>query len=572
MKILLKYLKRYRLPFGFAIFCLSAETFGDLLQPTIMARIVDRGIANKDMDYVTRLGLLMIAVTAIGAVMAFVRSTIATTLSQNVGASVRYELYEKIHQLSFQDLDDFQTGSLITRMTNDVTNIQNFVMGIMRIFVKAPLVAVGGVIMAVILSPKMSLILLTLIPFVVFLLVRSMKKGYPNFEKAQKALDKVNGRMREYLSGVRVVKAFNRFDDEVKRFEEVNQQLADTSMKSMQIMAIYMPLISLVVNLGIIAVLWIGGYGVRIGEFQLGKIIALVNYMTQILHALVMISNIFMMLVRTKTSAERVEEVLHHGISMEDAKEPMEQIGGSIEFQKVSFRYDGDESELALENISFRLEEGQTLGIIGSTGSGKSSLVNLISRFYDVSEGNILIGGIPIQRIPFQQLRDVVAFVPQKAVLFSGTIRENLQWGKADAKEEELRAACEIADAHEFIRSFPKSFDTLLGQGGVNVSGGQKQRISIARALLKEPKILILDDSTSAVDMTTDRKIRQGLKEKAKKMTVILVAQRISSLLDADRILVLEEGKMSGIGSHEDLLRTNEIYRSIYESQLGIKE
>ncbi|MBN2222674.1 MAG: ABC transporter ATP-binding protein, partial [Vallitaleaceae bacterium] len=377
-----------------------------------------------------------------------------------------------------------------------------------------------------------------------FLLVRSMKKGYPNFEKAQKALDKVNGRMREYLSGVRVVKAFNRFDDEVKRFEEVNQQLADTSMKSMQIMAIYMPLISLVVNLGIIAVLWIGGYGVRIGEFQLGKIIALVNYMTQILHALVMISNIFMMLVRTKTSAERVEEVLHHGISMEDAKEPMEQIGGSIEFQKVSFRYDGDESELALENISFRLEEGQTLGIIGSTGSGKSSLVNLISRFYDVSEGNILIGGIPIQRIPFQQLRDVVAFVPQKAVLFSGTIRENLQWGKADAKEEELRAACEIADAHEFIRSFPKSFDTLLGQGGVNVSGGQKQRISIARALLKEPKILILDDSTSAVDMTTDRKIRQGLKEKAKKMTVILVAQRISSLLDADRILVLEEGKM----------------------------
>ena len=572
MKILLKYLKRYRLPFGFAIFCLSAETFGDLLQPTIIARIVDRGIANKDMDYVTRMGLLMIAVTALGAVMAFIRSTIATTLSQNVGASVRYELYEKIHQMSFQDLDDFRTGSLITRMTNDVTNIQNFVMGIMRIFVKAPLVAIGGVIMAVILSPKMSLILFALIPFVVCLLIRSMKKGYPNFEKAQKALDKVNGRMREYLSGVRVVKAFNRFDDEVKRFEEVNRQLADTSMKSMQIMAIYMPLISLVVNLGIIAVLWIGGYGVRIGEFQLGKIIALVNYMTQILHALVMISNIFMMLVRTKTSAERVEEVLHHGISMEDAKEPLEQIGGSIEFQKVSFRYDGDESELALDNISFRLEAGQTLGIIGSTGSGKSSLVNLISRFYDVSEGSILIGGIPIQKIPFQQLRDVVAFVPQKAVLFSGTIRENLQWGKADAKEEELREACEIADAHEFIRSFPKSFDTLIGQGGVNVSGGQKQRISIARALLKEPKILILDDSTSAVDMTTDRKIRQGLKEKAKNMTVILVAQRISSLLDADRILVLEEGKMSGIGSHEDLLKTNEIYRSIYESQLGIKE
>ena len=572
MKILLKYLKRYRLPFGFAIFCLSAETFGDLLQPTIIARIVDRGIANKDLDYVTRMGLLMIAVTALGAVMAFIRSTIATTLSQNVGASVRYELYEKIHQMSFQDLDDFRTGSLITRMTNDVTNIQNFVMGIMRIFVKAPLVAIGGVIMAVILSPKMSLILFALIPFVVCLLIRSMKKGYPNFEKAQKALDKVNGRMREYLSGVRVVKAFNRFDDEVKRFEEVNRQLADTSMKSMQIMAIYMPLISLVVNLGIIAVLWIGGYGVRIGEFQLGKIIALVNYMTQILHALVMISNIFMMLVRTKTSAERVEEVLHHGISMEDAKEPLEQIGGSIEFQKVSFRYDGDESELALDNISFRLEAGQTLGIIGSTGSGKSSLVNLISRFYDVSEGSILIGGIPIQKIPFQQLRDVVAFVPQKAVLFSGTIRENLQWGKADAKEEELREACEIADAHEFIRSFPKSFDTLIGQGGVNVSGGQKQRISIARALLKEPKILILDDSTSAVDMTTDRKIRQGLKEKAKNMTVILVAQRISSLLDADRILVLEEGKMSGIGSHEDLLKTNEIYRSIYESQLGIKE
>lgn len=572
MKILLKYLRKYWLPFSIAIFCLSAETLGDLLQPTIMAQIVDQGIATKDMDYVTKMGIIMMAVTAIGAVMAFIRSTIATTLSQNVGASIRYELYEKIHRLSFQDLDDFQTGSLITRMTNDVNNIQNFVMGIMRIFVKAPLVAIGGVIMAILLSPKMSLILITLIPFVAFLLIRSMKKGYPNFEKAQEALDKVNGRMREYLSGVRVVKAFNRFEYEVKRFEEVNNQLADTSMKSMQIMAIYMPLISLVVNLGIIAVLWIGGFSVRVGSFQLGKIIALVNYMTQILHALVMISNIFMMLVRTKTSAQRVEDVLVHGISMQDEADEVKTVDGSITFQNVSFRYDGEESELALEKIDFHLRAGQTLGIIGSTGSGKTTLVNLIARFYDATEGSIRIGGVLIREIPFEQLRKIIAYVPQKAVLFSGSIRDNLHWGKNDARQEELQAVCEVADAHGFISSFPKGYDTLLGQGGVNLSGGQKQRISIARALLKEPKILILDDSTSAVDMTTDRRIRHGLKERAKHMSVILVAQRISSIIDSDLILVLEEGRISGSGTHEELLKKNEIYRTIYESQLGVKE
>ncbi|NLK22214.1 MAG: ABC transporter ATP-binding protein [Epulopiscium sp.] len=571
MKILLKYLKQYYIPFLAAIICLSLETFIDLLQPTFMSRIVDIGVAAKDLDYIMKTGFIMLGITGAGAIMAIARSILATTISQKVGASLRLWLFTKVQSLSLKDIDNFDTGSLITRLTNDVTQVQNFVMGIMRIFVKAPLLFIGSIIMTFVLSPKMAFIIVILIPIISFLMYLNLKKAYPFFARVQRALDKVNIKMREYLQGVRVVKAYNQFDYEKESFDEVNLRLQETSKQSMELVAIFLPLITLVVNLGIVFILWLGGMEINKGNLQVGKIIAIVNYMIQILTSLIMISNIITTLVRTMTSLERIEDVLdtEDTITYDNQKDNWKIEKGRIDFINVHASYSKNTESNVLNDISFTCMPGETLGIIGSTGSGKTTLVHLIMGYYDYIKGSIKIDGQDISHINPKLIRNQVAIVSQKALLFSGTIKENILWGKKDASMDEIKNAAKIAQAHDFIDSFKGGYDTYLGQGGVNLSGGQKQRISIARAIIKRPKILILDDSTSAVDVTTEAKIRKGIGDFSKDMTTIIIAQRIQSIMGADQILVLENGEVVGKGNHEELIESCKVYQDIYDSQIG---
>lgn len=569
-KYLKKYLIKYRKPFFLALSVLILETLGDLIQPIIMSKIVDTGIKNGDINYVLKLGGLMLLLTFVGLLFASTRNIISTKASQGFGADLREDLYIKIQRFSLDNVNEFQDASLITRLTNDVNHMQNFSHGMMRVFVKAPVMGIGAIIMSFILNPKMGFILLALVPIVGIITYFNFKLSYPLFKKMQKALDKVNGIMGEYLAGIRVVKAFNRFDYEEERFEKVNENLKNTTLKGMRTIAIFGPLISLCVNMGVVLVLWFGGYSVNMGNMEAGKIMALINYLTQLLFALVMMSRILNMFIRAKASAERVGEVFAAENTIVEMDKPISnvEIKEKIEFENVYFQYKGH-CQPILEDINFSLEKGETLGIIGSTGSGKSTLINLIPRFYDPIKGSIKIDGIDIKDMKIEELRDKIAMVPQKTLLFTGTIKDNIKWGNELATDEEIIEAAKIAEAHSFITSFKEGYNTYLGQGGVNLSGGQKQRISIARALIKKPSILILDDSTSAVDMITERKIREGLKRYSKDTTVILIAQRITSIMDADRILVMDKGRIVNKGNHNELMNTSEIYQDIYYSQIG---
>ncbi|MEH7113602.1 ABC transporter ATP-binding protein [Neobacillus niacini] len=571
MGFLSKYIKKYWKFFSLAVLFLTFEALSDLMMPTIMAKIIDIGVAGRDLDYVLKMGGVMLLITIFGAVSASIRSVLASIVSQSFGAELRSDLYKKIQTLSFENIDRFERASLITRLTNDVTQVQVFANGLMRIFVKSPLLAIGGLIMATRLNLHLSVVLAVVVPIVALFIVINLRLGFPLFSKVQKALDRLNGVMREYLSGVRVVKAFNRFDVEVNKFEKTNEEFKKQSISATRLMAVFSPAIMLAVNLGIVAVLWIGGYGVTNGNVQVGHIIAFINYMTQILFSLMMISMVFNMFVRAKTSAVRMGEVF----ALEDdltwksdlSEAPVEK--GRIEFNHVSFAYEGTSGEPVLKNITLTCLPGETVGIIGSTGSGKSTLVGLIPRFYDVSAGNIKVDGEDIHLVDPKRLREKIAFVPQKTILFTGTVEENIKWGKEDASMEEVEQAAKIAGAHDFITASPEGYQTRIGQGGVNFSGGQKQRLSIARALIKNPEILILDDSTSAVDVTTEARIKAGLKKYARSLTCLLIAQRITSIMDADKIVVMDHGEIVGIGKHEDLLRDCKVYQEIYQSQVG---
>jgi ATP-binding cassette subfamily B protein len=553
-----------------AVAFLTVEAFCDLLQPTIMARIVDIGVAGRKIDYVLQMGEAMLVVTCIGAVSAVSRNIISSNVSQRFGAELRSDIYKKVHSFSFDNIDHFKAASLVTRLTNDITQVQNFAHGLMRIFVKAPLLCIGSLIMAVLLNPSMAVVLLVIIPVVGILISISMKIGFPYFLRVQNAMDKMNGVMREYLAGVRVVKAFNRFDYERARFDESNTELSAASTKAMRIMSFFNPAITLSVNLGILAILWLGGIKVDNGSIRVGQVIAFINYMTQILFSIIMISHVFNMFVMARASAERIGEVMAQESTMPEAENPVNisEAEGSIEYDHVFFAY-AQGAESVLKDISFKCMQGESIGIIGSTGAGKSSLVNLIPRFYDVSSGSVKVGGTDVRNMDQRKLRDMVAVVPQKNMLFTGTIIDNLRWGREDAGLEEIRQAAASAQADEFISSFPEGYDTVLGQGGVNLSGGQKQRISIARALIKTPKILILDDCTSAVDVATEAKIRAAVKKESKDMTTIIIAQRITSVMGADRIMVLDNGGMAGMGTHKELLEGCDVYKEIFRSQIG---
>ena len=571
MRFFYKYMRKYGLMFCAAVFFLLLETAVDLLLPALLARIIDEGVAELRMDIVLRFGAFMLLITGLGALAAALRNIISSRVAHSFGAELRSDLYRKIQSLTIASLDRFERASLITRLTNDVTQVQHFVNGMMRIFAKAPLLALGSLIMAVRLDPGLAMVLAVTVPVVGILTVLNVRLGFPRFMQVQKALDEVNRAMREYLAGVRSVKAFNRFDYEMEKFDAANTGYRSRSVRAMRLMALFNPATMLTVNLGIVAVLWAGAVWVDAGRLQVGVVVAFINYMMQILFSLMMISMVFIMFVRARASAVRIAEVLAEsgGMAFEEGAEDEWRGGGDVRFDNVGFSYGGRTGPAVLKDVSFSCRQGETVGIIGSTGSGKSTLVSLIPRLYDATEGKVEVGGMDVRRLSPAKLREKIAVVPQKSMLFSGTILENILFGNPEASFELVEWAAKIAQAHDFISALPEGYESRLGQRGVNLSGGQKQRIAIARALVRKPQILILDDCASALDAVTESRIKEGLRKSGMGITCFIIAQRIASVMDADKIIVLDKGKIAGIGSHEELLRECGVYWEIYESQMG---
>lgn len=569
MKLMIHYIKKHMGMFLIAVLFLSIETFADLLQPTFMSYIVDRGVKGQEPGLILRYGLIMLGITALGALGAVVRNTYASRTSQLIGKEIRLAIYEKVQTLSHENIDRLQPASIITRITNDVSQMQNFINGIMRIMLKAPVTCVGAVALIIFQMPSLLPLMLVILVCAGLLIYGNMKMGYPRFDRMQRKLDGLNRTSREFLGAIRVVKAFRAEEQEREKFEEASMQLAQAGISSMRVMAVFGPLINLTVNAGIVVLLWLSG---RELTGEIGRLMACVNYMTQVLFALGMVSNILNSAVRAVASSARVQEILDEVPAQKEAEPERgaEEIpaSGGIQFRQVSFSYAGS-ARPALQEADFSVRPGEVVGIIGPTGSGKSTLVNLVPRFYDATSGQVLVGGRDVTQIPTARLRERIAVVPQKALLFTGTIQDNLRWGSKDASLEEIRRAARIACADEFVSKLPEGYDTLLGQGGVNLSGGQKQRLSIARALLKKPRILILDDCTSALDATTEARVLAGILGDVRKTTVLLVSQRISTVMRTDHILCMEDGKICGFGSHEELLETCEPYRAIYRSQIG---
>ena len=549
---------------------LLVEVLVDLSLPTLMASIVNIGIRNSDTPYILRTGGIMLGLALFGSLMGLGRNWLSTKVSQDLGTLIRADLFRKAQRLSMSAILKFGPSSMITRLTNDVMQVQNMSFMITRIFIRAPLLLLGSVIMAFILNPGLAMILVGVIPVLGFLIWLRIQRGLPLFKKVQAAIDRVNGVMREYLGGVRVVKVFNRHRYEQDKFDAANQNLTGLGVKAARSMATIQPLMLVLMNGSIILIIWFGGIRISAGNMLVGDIIAFINYSLQILQSMMMVSWIFTAGVRAKTSADRIGEVFGLEDGMPLPEEPAVPVGhGALEMRNAAFCWPG-QSIPVMKDISFRVEPGQTVALIGSTGSGKSSLVNLFSRFYDVSEGAVLVDGQDVRAYGLSELRSRIAMVPQQAILFTGTIRDNLRWGRPEATDEELEAAAGLACADEFIPKLPNGYDTWIGQGGVNLSGGQKQRLCIARALLCNAPVLVMDDSTSAIDMGTESRIRSRLRQHAHGLTVLLIAQRIHSVMNADRILVLDEGKLVGSGSHAALLEDCPIYRDIYRSQMGL--
>jgi ATP-binding cassette subfamily B multidrug efflux pump len=547
------------------------EVAMDLAQPRMIQRIVDVGIAQLDLSVVINTGLIMVGLALVGAFGGSGNTVYAVRVSQGFGADLRSSLFRKVQSLSFGNLDRLDTGQLITRLTNDVTQIQEVILIALRILVRAPLILVGSLIMAIITSAKLALIMLALGPLSLSIIILVLKKAHPMFFAVQHRLDRLNTVMQENLAGVRVVKAFVRADYEQQRFEDANENLVDRTIRAIRLVAVVMPFMMLAVNLGVVSVIWFGGIQVASGDMKVGQIMAFVNYLMHALGSLMMVSMLLIQISRAEASADRILEVLN---SEPEVKDDIDSLSvssprGQVTFEHVTFSYKGDSQKPVLNNISFVAEPGQTVAILGATGSGKSSLVYLIPRFYDVTEGKVTIDGMDVRKISKESLCSNIAFVLQESVLFSGSIRDNIRYGRPDATDDEVIAVAKLAQAHDFISNFPDGYDTQLGQRGVNLSGGQKQRIAIARALIIKPAILILDDSTSSVDVETEAMIQDSLLELMENCTKFVIAQRISTVLSADKIIVLENGSIAAEGTHKELLNSSPIYREIYDSQLG---
>ncbi|ETT58021.1 ABC transporter ATP-binding protein [Paenibacillus sp. FSL H8-0457] len=547
------------------------EVAMDLLQPMLMASIIDRGVMQNDTAHILSTGLLMLGAAAIGLLGGLGCTIYSSIASQRFGADLRRGLFRKVQTLSFRNLDDISTGSLITRLTSDIVQLQTMVQMLLRIFVRSPFLAIGSMIMAVIISPKLAIILAIAVPLLFVVMFFLIRATLPLFATVQKKLDKVNTVLKENFAGIRVSKAFVRAAYEKDRFHDANQDFTQVSVKTQRIVALNMPILTMILNVSIVAVLWFGGKDAIGGSFEVGSLVAFINYVTQVLFS---VSSVAMMLVRistAKVSADRIQEVMRAESEIVNEVHPATDAckQGEIMFDRVTFSYNSEMQKPVLRDISFKVRPGQHVAIMGATGSGKTSLVSLLPRLYDVTSGQIRIDGTDVRRMELSALRERIGIVLQESILFTGTIRDNIRYGKPDASDEEVMASAKAAQAHDFITSMPDGYDTVLGQRGVNLSGGQKQRISIARALLLRPAILILDDSTSAIDTGTESRLRKELARLMKDRTCLMIAQRISSVIDADLILVLDDGELIAKGTHSELLASCEVYQDIYRSQFG---
>lgn len=559
------------------------QSLSEIYLPTLMSDIVDTGVINGDVAYIIRIGGWMLLIAVIGMISAISGSYWAAKVATGFGRDLRTKVFTKVESFSLEEFDEKGTASLITRTTNDITQIQQLVV-MLRLFLRAPMLCIGSIIMAVSKNAKLSLVLVVILLILTLLIVLLSKKSMPLFQSMQIKLDKLNLVLRENLTGIRVIRAFNRDNYEKKRFHEANLDLTETAIKVNKLMAILMPLVMLIFNLTIIAILWFGSIRINSDNMQVGDLMAFIQYASQILSSLIMLAMMFILVPRASASAIRINEVLdiepkikdpiiseESELKMEEGARSEEGKRGYLEFDEVSFYYQGAE-EPAIEKISFSAKPGEITAIIGGTGSGKSTLVNLIPRFYEVASGRILVDGVDIRELTQEKLRAKIGLVPQKAVLFTGTIAENISFGTNDLPRDKIIRAAEIAQASKFISTLEQGYDAQIAQGGTNVSGGQKQQLSIARALAKHPEIYIFDDSFSALDFKTDAKLRQALKKETKEDTVLIIAQRVTTVMDADRILVLDGGKMVGMGTHQDLIKTCEVYREIVASQLSEEE
>lgn len=561
-----KYFNKYKYPFLIAVFCVAFEAICDLLGPTLMSNIINTGIELGSLSRVYYWGTLMLIVTAIGACFAVTRNILASKVSQRMGADLRYDLFEKIIYFSEVSADKIESGSLITRMTNDASQVTLFVNGIMRIFLKAPITCMGSIIFATLLNFKLSLIIYGVVVVVGILIIVSMRLSYPRFYKLQKSMDKVNSVVQEYLIGVRLVKAFGTYDKETDKFENANMNLMEKGISSQMVVTLVSPLITLTVGIGTVIVIFIGSKLVTLNIANPGDITAFTIYMAQILTSLIMITNIFNTFVRTKASTARIKEVFECERDFAHSGE-IKELNGDIEFEDVTFAYPNGRGVPALKNLSFSIKGGQNLAIIGPTGSGKSTIAWLLLRFYDVSSGKILVNGYDIKDLDVDLVRNNVGIVPQKPMLFSGSIAENIRWGNKKATNEMLHQAADKAQG-TFIENMQDGFESILGSAGVNISGGQKQRISIARGILKNSSLLILDDATSALDAVTEAKVRENLNTKTRQQTIITITQRCGTAMFADKILVMDNGVKVGYGTHDELMKNCEIYQDIYKTQI----
>jgi ATP-binding cassette subfamily B protein len=550
------------------------DVMAELSMPLLMARVIDIGIPVKDVPFITRTGLYMIGLALAAICFGVLNMRLTTNVSMGFGANLRDALFEKIQQFSFNNIDYFSTASLITRLTNDVNNIQSTVMMILRLLVRAPMMLIIAFFLAYSINAELSIVLAIAIPILAVGILLIMRTAVTRFSIVQKRIDALNNTVQENLVGIRVVKSFVREDHEIEKFSAANDNLTNAGISAMSIAILNLPVMMLVMNGATIAIIWMGGQMVFAGSLGAGGLIGFLSYVIQILMSVMMISMVILMSARAEASGKRIIEVLETDIDILEPRKPVipvrqaQQASGQVEFRNVSFKYhQSDSGENVLSDITFTARPGQVIGLVGGTGTGKSTLVHLIPRLYDVSAGAVLVDGVDVREYSLEALREKIGIVLQKNTLFSGTIRENVLWGHSSASEEDMIAACRDAQAHEFIVSFPNGYDTLLGQGGVNVSGGQKQRLCIARAMLKKPEILILDDSTSAVDTATEASIRASFYQNLAGTTVLIIAQRISSVRGADQILVLDDGHITGMGTHEELLLVNPIYQEINASQ-----
>lgn len=582
--------KKYRIFTCLSPLTMIGEVIMETLIPLIMAHIIDTGIANHDIQYVVRTGAIMVAASILSLSCGVMGGRFAAVAALGFSRNLRRNLFAKVQHFSFKNMDKFGTASLVTRLTTDVTNMQNVYQQVIRGMVRAPFMLITGTVMACFINKELAVVFFIIIPILAVMLGIIAAKAYPRFREMFKKYDLLNTTVQENLTAIRVVKSYVRGEYEDKKFDGVADSLRSTQLRAEKIVILNMPIMQLVIYVCIIAVLWFGGNMIVAGKMQTGELISFITYVTQILMSLMMLSMMFVMLILSRASLNRIVDVLDEDIDIKNPADMSEAevhattdsvetittknyfskvLDGSIDFNHVYFSYDGRRDNCVLTDVDIHIKSGQTVGILGGTGSSKSTLVQLVPRLYDVIDGTVQVGGVDVRKYDLTVLRNNVGMVLQKNVLFSGTIKENLRWGNNNASDDELVAACKSSDADEFVAAFPQGYDTMLEEGGVNLSGGQKQRLCIARALLKKPKILILDDSTSAVDTATDSRIRHALRTSLPDTTKLIIAQRIASVQDADVIFVLDDGKISGFGTHEELLSSNNIYREVYDSQMN---